>query len=916
MATKSVEYPYGLIAGGMIDGTVNIWDPARLASDHPEPLIACIQQHQGAIFGLQFNPHRESSHLLSSGGSDGEVYVMALERPEQPNVFIPAPQPNNAKHTAAITKVAWNTQVIHILASASQNGSCIVWDLRQKKAWCELRDPTACSVSDICWNPDQGLHLVTASGDDKNPVIKLWDLRSSTSLPLATLQGHSEGILSMSWCPNDPSLLLSCGKDNRTLLWDIFNLQSVYELPCGSGNRSSSMDANDSGANLFGNLASVGNRRYNVSWSPCLPAVVSTCAFDRSVQFYSLSGVRSRLGRAPKWLRKPVGATFGFGGKLASFDNKLHNPSEMSAQLQGHGHRNTPNKSSSNCSVDVKVTQVIDSTSLLNSCNSFQEALARENFNEYCVYKAESSPIVNDRKIWSLMKVINFEKNAREELLTHLGFNNAEIEESMNSYKEHFGQSFTVDNAQEAVIEQDPTLKIRQDNAEPLIRQALVVGNFSAAVDICIEAELMTEALLLAQCGDPSLWMKTQSIFFEKQKKKYPFITILQSVIKSDLMNFVQNSDLSRWKETLAVLSTYGKSEEFPSMCETLGSRLETEMNDPLCATLCYMCATNIAKTIDHWLAELENINNVKRTLDIVALQEFMEKVVIYTHASQTFEMSDQCGYYFAKYASLLASQGKLDVALQYLKGNTPDEVVLRDRLYHAGGHKPAGSRPPPFPFAKINVVAAVPQTHDASLSTPYGAGVGRVRSASQDGTHNKAVNAKVGSVASHAGQQQAAHQSVQHSSAHHFNQQERHAVQQQPVIQQQQQAQPVRQVQPATTTPVAQPAATTPAAPSLPSLPAGWLQLVDPSSNRPYFVNQASGQSQWEPPAPAPVEQFVAPTPTSVTPQPAHFVPQMVAASPQVVQPVSSHPVSQTSPMGGGNYIQNFEAVVQTLGG
>ena len=49
----------------------------------------------------------------------------------------------------------------HILASGAQNGSCIVWDLRQKKAWCELRDPQQGTVADIAWNPDQGLHLVT-----------------------------------------------------------------------------------------------------------------------------------------------------------------------------------------------------------------------------------------------------------------------------------------------------------------------------------------------------------------------------------------------------------------------------------------------------------------------------------------------------------------------------------------------------------------------------------------------------------------------------------------------------------------------------------------------------------------------------------------------------------------------------------
>jgi WD40 repeat protein len=135
MALQSSEYNYGLIATGMIDGTINIWDPSKLASDDPEPLIVAVEQHTGPIAGLQFNPHRESSHLLASGGADSEIYVMSLDRPETPNVFVPAPPPSNTRHTADITKVAWNSQVAHILASSSQNGSCIVWDLRQKKAW-------------------------------------------------------------------------------------------------------------------------------------------------------------------------------------------------------------------------------------------------------------------------------------------------------------------------------------------------------------------------------------------------------------------------------------------------------------------------------------------------------------------------------------------------------------------------------------------------------------------------------------------------------------------------------------------------------------------------------------------------------------------------------------------------------------
>jgi protein transport protein SEC31 len=120
----------------MVDGTIHVWDPAQLAFGNAEAsLLVSVAQHQGSIQGLQFNPHRESSHLLASGGSDGEVFVMALDRPDQPNVFIPAPPPNQVRHTADITRVAWNSQVAHILASSAQNGSCIVWDLRQKKSW-------------------------------------------------------------------------------------------------------------------------------------------------------------------------------------------------------------------------------------------------------------------------------------------------------------------------------------------------------------------------------------------------------------------------------------------------------------------------------------------------------------------------------------------------------------------------------------------------------------------------------------------------------------------------------------------------------------------------------------------------------------------------------------------------------------
>ena len=122
-------------------------------------------------------------------------------------------------------------------------------------------------------------------GDDGNPVVRLWDLRSSTTMPLGTLRGHTQGILSIDWCPDDTALLASCARDNKTLLWDLSTQQAVYELP-GGGAEPGQPQATNFGAasgsgasDLFGGSApgnggfgkAAAGRRYQVAWSPSQP---------------------------------------------------------------------------------------------------------------------------------------------------------------------------------------------------------------------------------------------------------------------------------------------------------------------------------------------------------------------------------------------------------------------------------------------------------------------------------------------------------------------------------------------------------------------------------------------------------------------------------------------------------------------
>jgi protein transport protein SEC31 len=111
--------------------------------------------------------------------------------------------------------------VQHILGTCTAAGAVVVWDLKKQKPVISFKDPSGrkrCSA--LQWNPEVATQLVVASDDDMAPSLQLWDLRNSVS-PVREFHGHAKGVLGLSWCPQDPSFLLSSGKDNRTICWDV-----------------------------------------------------------------------------------------------------------------------------------------------------------------------------------------------------------------------------------------------------------------------------------------------------------------------------------------------------------------------------------------------------------------------------------------------------------------------------------------------------------------------------------------------------------------------------------------------------------------------------------------------------------------------------------------------------------------------
>jgi len=154
-------------------------------------------------------------------------------------------------------------------------------------------------------------------------------------------------------------------------------------------------------------------------------------------------------------------------------------------------------------------------------------------------------------------------------------------------------------------------------------------------------------------------------------------------MVGNDLMSFVSTWPLSSWKETLALLCTFARKEEWHILCDTLASRL-VNVGDTLAATLCYICAGNIDKAVEIWSRTLKSEDGGKTYVDL--LQDLMEKTITLALATGHKRFSASLSKLVENYAELLASQGLLKTAMEYLKLLGSDEhsqelAILRDRI-------------------------------------------------------------------------------------------------------------------------------------------------------------------------------------------------------------------------------------------
>lgn len=718
----SEGYPKGVVAGAFENGSLEVWDAEKLiaGADAEDALISQTTKHTGPVKTVQFNPHKPE--YLATAGAKGELFLYEVDDIDNPTRL-----GNAAARSDDIECLAWNRKVPNILATGGTGGFVTVWDLKTKKASLTLNNSRK-PVSAIAWDPNNSTRLLTATPDDNTPVIFLWNLRNSNA-PEKTLQGHEQGVLSLSWCSQDTNLLLSSGKDNKTIAWNPETGERLGELP------------------------EVTNWTFQTQFHPHNPNLSATASFDGKItiqtlqntnpdtakaavnkslddeEFFSAAQTQPQeaswsLSKAPKWLERPIGASFGFGGKVVVF-------------------KPLPSQAGQKRGSQISITPFSIDSDISSATEKFQTALASGDVTAICEDKIEQAKSEDEKADWKAMETLVGD-NPRSKIVEYLGFKEEDLvngaakdeaeekgtgedkpEEDGEKKKKSSSNFF--DNIEGGGDDDDFLASIaatkggKTDNpfqlfgdsdssVEKDVTKALMLGNFAKATDLCLKEDRMADAFLIANCGGQDLVDKVQTAYLSRKKEVPSYIRLLNSVIAKNLWDVAYNADLASWKETMAILCTFSDPKEFPDLCEALGDRINEE-GSRKDASFCYLVGSKLEKVVSIWVDELDeakkagiNEESEDSTFSIHArsLQNFIEKVTVFRQVSKysDSEQSLTSGWKLAtlyakytEYADILAGHGQLETAQKYLDllpTEYPDAEIARNRVKFATQKKPA----------------------------------------------------------------------------------------------------------------------------------------------------------------------------------------------------------------------------------
>lgn len=699
------KFSQGVIVGGFENGAIEFWDAASLVQTQDLQKLSIHRDttaHPGFVKSLLFHPAQD--HVLVSGGDKGHIFVWDLKK-----LQLGPTSPGQAMTPMeVISSLAWNRSVPHIFASTGNSGFTSVWDLKAKREILHLsyQGPTGtrANFSCVAWHPTESTKLITATDNDGSPLIMTWDLRNSNA-PEKIMTGHTQGVLSLDWCSQDPELLISSGKDNSTLLWNPLTGEKLGEYP------------------------TTANWAFLTRFAPQAPDVFATASFDGKIVVQSLQDtsppvlLNNRLKsdnddqfwndisttdtqiptfekrQAPKWLKNPCSVGFGFGSKLVEV--RLDASGKSVVEVEKFNNYTTA------VSEDIAklATAIKDDNfkGFIESKTDFVNEVEEADWELLKRLTVSGSRSLLDKEI-QLEETTDVEPSEQKATTT----NGSTKDTDEDSFFDNLG-SVGVKKAEQPHVPSGEFSIFADDGANEKIVRLILGGKIDQAVFECIEENLLLEALVLALEGSKESKELVKNEYF-KQHQNHAISRLLYSASSKDVTDIVANAKVENWKEIAASISAYATDkDDFNHKITELGDRIMAAGGKREDAILCYAAGNALDRISSIWLKEFADLEQNLLKSDkskatspsdarFEALTVFVEKLAAYKNIANIKGIFsgpniDGVCKILLEYANAVVGFGEFELAESFLD-LLPEEFaglkLEKDRIAKATNKKPA----------------------------------------------------------------------------------------------------------------------------------------------------------------------------------------------------------------------------------